>query len=344
MINFEFLNPISIEEIHVEVSNLCNAACPMCARNNNGYALTNNPGWGTWNPEDEKLVFSDELPNLKKVYFCGTHGDPLTLSFLPDVIKFCKQKNLTVEIFTNGSLRSIEWWSKLIEHLRHPDKIIFGIDGVETNHLYRQNTNIDVILERVKLCTDQKLNVQWDFLAFKHNEHELETCKKIAEELGVTNFRIRKTARFSKDKIEVRNKNNVITHYLEPPTNDALKHPNYHVIQNLYSNKPENYNINCLYKESKKIYVNSRLDVFPCCYISDLNEKMKLNLNYDQLKVPIEFMNLKKFSWKQILSLPFYQKELVKSFYSDNTIRRCIFTCGVVNRESNQNEVIDKNA
>lgn len=341
--NFEFLVPQSIEEVHVEVSNLCNAACPMCNRNNNGYGLTNNPGWGTWNKGDENLVFSNELPNLKKVYFCGTHGDPLTYSFLLDAIRLCKLKNISVEIFTNGSLRPLSWWHKLTSLLTINDKIVFGIDGIETNHLYRQNTNIDKILERVKLCTSKGLNVQWDFLVFKHNEHELELCKKISKELGVKNFRIRKTARFSTDRVEVRNKNNEVTHYLEPPINKNLRHPDYKVIQNLYFFKPDQYKITCLYKESKKIYVNSRLEVFPCCYISDLNEKLKINLDQSQLYVPIDKMSLKSNSWNAILNLPFYKEELVKSFYSSNTIRRCIFTCGVINRESNQNEAIDIN-
>lgn len=339
--SLEFLSTSSIEELHIEISNLCNAACPMCARNDHGYGLTDNPGWGYWEKDSEHLVFSKELVNLKKVYFCGTHGDPISHPFLPSIIKHCKDLGLRVEIFTNGSLRSETWWNNLLKHLDKDDKIIFGIDGIETNHLYRQNTDIDKILKHVRLAVNSGIIVQWDFLAFKHNEYELEKCKETAKGLGVKYFRIRRTARFNSDKFEVRNKNNEITHYLEPPSSTELIHPDFEKIKKTYSSLPATYKITCLYKEAKKIYVNSRLEVFPCCYISDVNEKKKLNLDISNLHVPIEEMSLKNKSWEDILSIPFYKEELLKSFNSKNTIKRCIFTCGVIDREANQNKIVN---
>ena len=338
--DLKFLTVDSIEEIHVEVTNLCNAACPMCARNRNGYGLTDNPGWGHWHSGDEHLVFSKELTNLKTVSFCGTHGDPLAHPFLPDVVKLCKERGLQVVIFTNGSLRSSSWWNKLLAYLDKDDKIVFGIDGIETNHLYRRNTDIKKILNNVKLAVDSRIIVQWDFLAFKHNEHELEKCKDTAKELGVKKFRIRKTARFSDNKFEVKNSNNETAYYLEPPTDTSLRHPDFEKIKELYSSIPTEYNITCLYKEAKKIYINSRLEVFPCCYISDVNEKMQLNIDETVLQVPLADMSLRNKSWSDILSIPFYKEELLKSFKSNNTLKRCIFTCGVVDRETNQNMIV----
>lgn len=338
--DLKFLTVDSIEEIHVEVTNLCNAACPMCARNNNGYGLTDNPGWGHWVEGDELIVFSKDLINLKKVYFCGTHGDPIAYPFLLAAVKYCKERNLQVEIFTNGSLRSGSWWNKLLAYLDKDDKIVFGIDGIETNHLYRQNTDIEKILNNVKLAVNSGIIVQWDFLAFKHNEHELEKCKDIAKELGVKQFRIRKTARFSDNKFEVKNSNNEIAYYLEPPTDTSLRHPDFEKIKELYSSVPKEYNITCLYKEAKKIYINSRLEVFPCCYISDVNERMQLNIDKEVLQVPLAEMSLRNKSWKEILNIPFYKEELINSFKSNNTIQRCIFTCGVVDRETNQNMIV----
>lgn len=341
--DLKFLTVDSIEEIHVEVTNLCNAACPMCARNRNGYGLTDNPGWGHWHSGDEHLVFPKELTNLKKVSFCGTHGDPIAYPFLPDVVKLCKERGLQVIIFTNGSLRSSHWWNKLLAYLDKHDRIVFGIDGIETNHLYRQNTDIKKILSNVELAVSSGIAVGWDFLAFKHNEHELEKCKALANKLGVTQFRIRKTARFNNNKFAVKNKDNQIIHYLEPPVDESLRHPDFEKIKLLYSSLPDNYNITCLYKEAKKIYINSRLEVFPCCYISDVNEKMQLNIDQKMLQVPLAEMSLRNKSWSDILSIPFYKEELLKSFTTNNTIKRCIFTCGVVDREANQNTIVKLN-
>jgi MoaA/NifB/PqqE/SkfB family radical SAM enzyme len=342
MKNFEYLTPENIKEIHVEVSNLCNASCPMCARNKNGFGLRDNPGWGQWQKDDIPNVFSKELKNLKKVYFCGTHGDPITFKYLIDAIQHLKSNNIDIEIFTNGSLQNESWWDTLTSHLTSNDKIAFGIDGVETNHLYRQGTEIDLIIRNLKICCNSNVKTQWDFLAFKHNEHELDSCKKLADNLGVDKFRIRKTPRFKSDSFEVKNKFGEFSHYLEPPKNKDLRHPDLDKIKTIFKETPTNYNINCIYREASKIYVNSRLEVFPCCYISDNNESMVLNKNDTEIFFPINEFSLRKNSWRKILEHPFYREKFVKSFSNNKTMKRCILTCGVVDREKNQNIAYEK--
>jgi len=59
-----------------------------------------------------------------------------------------------------------------------------------------------------------------------------------------------------------------------------------------------------------------------------------------ELRVPIEEISLRNKSWKDILSILFYKEKLLKSFKSNNTMQRYIFTCGVVERKSNQNTIV----
>ena len=66
----------------------------------------------------------------------------------------------------------------------------------------------------------------------------------------------------------------------------------------------------------------------------------KINLDKSKLQIPLSEISLRSKSWCDILNNSFYKEELIKSFYGNNTIDRCIFTCGVVSRESNQNQVI----
>lgn len=340
-LNLQFLSTDTIEEMHVEITNICNAACPMCGRNNGGAGLSPNPGWGSWHDGDELLVFNKCLPKLKKVFFCGTHGDPIAHPKFLDIVKHCKSLGMHVEIFTNGSLKSINWWKEFANVLGTSDKVVFGIDGIETNHLYRQNTQIEKVLKHLQICANGNPITQWDFLAFKHNEHEINLCQKLAKEYGVDKFRIRKTARFGRgNQFPVLNNSGEITHYLEPPVNEELQHPNIKVIQQIFKKLPDAYKINCLYQEAKKIYVNSRLEVFPCCYISDENERLFLNNNAETVQVPIDHMNLRNSSWNSILNLEFYKEQLVKSFTNNNTLKRCIATCGIIAREQNQNQQV----
>jgi MoaA/NifB/PqqE/SkfB family radical SAM enzyme len=334
--NNQYLLPKTILELHIEITNKCNAACPMCARNRYGYGLNPNMILSDWEEGDAELVFSNDLPNLKKVFFCGTHGDPVASSSLISAIKVCKERNLSVEIFTNGSLRSEEWWKNLVGMLSYDDTIIFAIDGLTTNHLYRQNTDINKIMKNLKICCDSKVKTQWDFLVFEHNEHELDACMSKSKEMGVNSFRIKKTARFKDDTFPVKNSQNEITHYLKPPTNPKYIHPDYHIMQKLEKNIIPEYKIQCMYQEVKKIYVNSKLEVYPCCYIGDNRENGNINTRPNELFVPYEEMNLRNKNWQEILSNSFFSNDLVDSFTGSTVINRCIKTCGVVKRELHQ--------
>ena len=62
--------------------------------------------------------------------------------------------------------------------MRKPDKVIFAIDGLEdTNHLYRVNTNFNKIMENAKAFINAGGIARWDFIAFAHNEHQIEEAK-----------------------------------------------------------------------------------------------------------------------------------------------------------------------
>jgi MoaA/NifB/PqqE/SkfB family radical SAM enzyme len=363
-----FLRTDTIEEMHVEITNKCNASCPMCNRNIFGSVDRPGRGLNEWTLEDIDKVFSDELPNLKRVYFCGTHGDPIASKYLFEAIDKVKRRNINIEIFTNGSLKPDSWWEKLVKILDSNDRITFGVDGIETNHLYRQNTHIDKILSHMKISCNSLVKVRWDFLAFKHNEYEIEKCKSLAAEFGVTDFRIRRTPRFDNfDPFPVMNSKKEITHYLEPPIKEELKHPSHITMKSITQFKnnrsqeeifeslnkqisvnefsivdytpPEKllkWKVACIYQEAKKIYVNSRLEVFPCCYISDDNESFR-KFSDTELKYPQNELSLHNKSWKDILQHKFFTEELEKSWNNDNIIPRCIKTCGIVKREQEQN-------
>ena len=368
-----YLELKNVRELHVEITNNCNAACPMCARNIFGQG--NRPGRGIsdWTIEEIHKVFDKNcLPNLRYVYFCGTHGDPLAAKNVFEAIKAAKDLGAGIEMFTNGSLKTESWWHNLVSILDERDRITFGVDGIETNHLYRQKTNIDKILKHMKICCDSKVKVRWDFLAFKHNEHEYLACQKLAKDMGVDDFRLRRTARFDvfKTKFPVLNDQQKITHFLEPPENEELRHPslkemgeiankiygkdnlevelNDETIKDFfppdrttykYVDKPlpaNNFNISCIYQEARKLYVNSRLEVHPCCYISDEYENFKTLAN-GQLPYPIGELSLRDKSWEEILEHKFFKEDLIKSWTGDNVIPRCIRTCGIVKREAEQN-------
>lgn len=352
-----FLKADDIQELHVEITNKCNAACPMCDRNQFGGLINPGRGLSEWSLEDIDNAFKN-LPNLKFVYFCGTHGDPIAAKYVFEAVKAAKDVGAQIEMFTNGSLKTESWWKRFVDILDSNDRITFGIDGIETNHLYRQNTDVNKILKHLKIVCNSPVKTRWDFLVFKHNEHEMESSKALAKELGVDHFRFRRTPRFDRfNPYPVLDAEGNITHYLEPPNDPEYRHPSLKemtqflqqvktdptdTLNNLqqfkYTDKalPDaDWKIECIYKESQKMYINSRMEVFPCCYISDQYETFK-TISNAELKYPLGELLLNKKSWKEILEHKFF-KDLMQSWTQSNIIPRCIRTCGIVKREAEQN-------
>jgi MoaA/NifB/PqqE/SkfB family radical SAM enzyme len=218
-----------IAQIHVELSNFCNAACPMCPRYFNGSEIVR--------PDLELTQITFELfeswfpksiiEKVNQWVFCGTVGDPMMAK---DVVIICEHiysinPKTHITFNTNGGVRSEKDWTRLGELSRDHDRrlrIIFSIDGLEdTNHLYRRNVKWDVLMRNVKAYIAAGGNADWDFLIFKHNEHQIEEAQKISNELGFNNFAPKKALGFEVDgglfKFAASDKKGEFQYWLEPP-------------------------------------------------------------------------------------------------------------------------------
>lgn len=93
-----------INYLTVETSTRCNAWCPSCPRNNNGFGLSK------FTITDLDPVRLDEviqkLPSLKTIQVCGNFGDPCASKLLNEQLAVIKKHNIRFQLHTNGSLRS----------------------------------------------------------------------------------------------------------------------------------------------------------------------------------------------------------------------------------------------
>lgn len=349
----------SIRDMHVEITNRCNAACPMCARNNFGGKTKENLILDEWSKNDIDNIFTNEFVNLENVMFCGTHGDPcVARNTLYAIDRIKTTTDATIEFYSNASMRSVDWWKSLGSfmnqkkpdhwHYRKNDLAIFSIDGLQdTNHLYRRGTNFEKIIENAKAFISAGGIARWDFIVFKHNEHQVEEAEILAKKIGFKQFRIRKTSRFDYspdgyEKWRVKNKKGDIEYYLEPPT---VKYRNpqsekFQLLLEKYKTIEQYYDstkIDCLYKnEFKRIYVNAYAKVFPCCYISD-DSYPHSNKIYQDTQQKIfekygkEFNSLRHVDWNKILTHPWFANDLEISWnkkISETKLMRCARTCG----------------
>jgi MoaA/NifB/PqqE/SkfB family radical SAM enzyme len=176
-----------IKKIELEITSNCNAACPGCARTLYSDLLTIN----TITFEDIKRIFpSKEYIENKQFKFCGVLGDPAFNPECLDMVKYLVSNGGFCQISTNGGIQSAKWWEEL-GRISLETKLLevnFCIDGYrETNHIYRINTNFDVIERNMEAYSMGGLGfaqATWIYIVFDHNEYELEKAEEHARDLG----------------------------------------------------------------------------------------------------------------------------------------------------------------
>jgi MoaA/NifB/PqqE/SkfB family radical SAM enzyme len=336
----------------------------MCARNLLGGATKPDLKLEDWDRTLIPKVFDKRFKNLRNVLFCGTHGDPAVAPQSLDAIQYLKTNfNTTIEFFSNASTRNKDWWyelGKLLQqkidddHYRNYDIGIFSIDGLEdTNHIYRRQTHWDTIMENAEAFISAGGRARWDFIVFKHNQHQVEDAEKLANKMGFKQFRIRKTARFNyspagPNKWPVYDRAPLgvpqeFAYYIEPADDEKYYNTEidkFELLKKKYG-AAENYfdavKINCLYKNHfQRIYVNAYGQVFPCCYISNdvypsNSSIVKDTVNKVFNKYGTKFNNLKDNDWDNILNHEWFASKLEESWDADlngGKLMRCSRTCG----------------
>lgn len=274
------LNYEDIEQVHIEPTQRCQASCPMCDRNKNGGEVNQHLRNADLSLEDAKRLFPlDFIRQLKNIYFCGNHGDPIFAPDCLDIMSWFREVNpkIFLSITTNGGARSPEWWEKLAGIV---DQVIFSVDGLEdTNHLYRQGVSWDKVEENMEAFCDAGGRATWMFLVFNYNEHQVEEAEAWAKMIGVEKFVVKKSGRYistatleKKDSHQAYDRKGNEQQLLAPPM--AKKYQNkankqYDIIATDFGNM-DNYldvaTIECKAIPKKEIYVSAEGYVFPCCW------------------------------------------------------------------------------
>lgn len=187
---------------HLELTDKCNAACPMCERTLHRDRCATDTS-KVRNIEislaDIQASFTAEFcRGVERVDICGRLGDPPAAA---DCLKICDHlvdKGVLVTISTNGSLRSEKWWRELGAIFRRNGSFVeFHIDGLEdTNHIYRVNTRYEKVVGNARAYMETGAEAEWHFILFKHNEHQVEEAVRRSRDLGFRSFKLIDTIRF----------------------------------------------------------------------------------------------------------------------------------------------------
>lgn len=269
----------SFEQIHtiqVEITNRCQASCPMCLRNIHGGIDNPSLVSSDWSLNQFKDTFTNEvLEQITLINFCGDFGDPIINSNLIDMCRYAKETNPSIEILihTNGSAQTEKWWKDLAKSLPKKHKIIFALDGLtDTHSLYRIGTNFDMIIRNAKAFISEGGIAEWMFIRFKHNEHQVAEAREMSKVLGFNRFSTKDSKRFGK-QFPVLNKKGDVEYYLDPPSDGTVKPVEF---LDLKGYKEWKNDISCFSYDSKELYIDANGYVMPCCLIGSF-----LYANYD---------------------------------------------------------------
>ena len=351
----------NVRAVHLEASTLCNSICPWCPRYNN-FSPNLNP-----NIVEEVYTlkrFKDHFPQdfIKQINFwtfAGDYGDPCTSPELLPILEYITEvrPDSAMQINTNGGMKTTPFWIALGELFRqnHSRYVIFSVDGLEdTNHIYRRNVKWNKVRDNMYCYSQTGATGIWEFLKFKHNEHQLKEAKEMADWLGFE-IRFKNPNGFEGGPMPARDKDYNIEYEMFPATGreineipqrsidfinlintDTLDYADYKDrVESLYEDKPGC--ITCAANHTlgggNEIRINCDGAVWPCSFFGHLSKKYLKNrivgrIQQWQIEDVLKDIhnNLNEMPLKEILDSdpfrPVYER------WEGNRMLECYDVCG----------------
>ena len=184
---------MEIKRLNVEVSTVCNAKCSLCVRHRN---------FSTWKSKGFKIpklylnldkfeALDWDNTNIHYFILCGSFGDPIFHPEFFRLIDIIHKMGKKFIVSTNGEPHNEDWWKQLAKQCHYPNQILFGIDGLDakTHEKYR-GTSFDKVIRNAKAFIGVGGQASLQFIAFKHNEHQISEIESFRKNLGFRNARI----------------------------------------------------------------------------------------------------------------------------------------------------------
>ena len=218
--------------LSIEPTTSCNLRCPECP---SGLRAFSRP-IGMLNPELNRRVI-DELKSTLTYITYYFQGEPYLNPDFTNMVSYASKNSIYSTTSTNAHYLNDENCIKTIES--GLNRLIISIDGItqDTYGKYRIGGKLDKVIEGTENIVKWKKKtgsntpfIMWQFIVFKHNEHELDDIKKLAKEVGVDHLAIKsaqlydfenkadlipdneKFSRYSKSSQGIRFKNKLLDH------------------------------------------------------------------------------------------------------------------------------------
>jgi len=261
----------NIRDVHLELSTLCNASCPLCPRNFRGYPYNDGYPELNFTLKNAHTIFKPAfLKQLTRIWINGNYGDIVMNPETVDIVKYFREhnQNLVIDISTNGSARNSQFWESLAKLDAH---VMFCLDGLEdTHHLYRQNTVWSTIIKNAQTFIKAGGKATWKFIKFDHNIHQLEACRQLSKDLKFSNFQI---VDHGRNTGPVFDKHGNYTHTIGSYSGSTEFKVLFHkkktdevLLEDIIDVRTPSKSVKCFSVTYQSIYIAANGDVSPCCW------------------------------------------------------------------------------
>jgi organic radical activating enzyme len=284
----------SLTGLHIEPTNICTLKCSGCARTR--FINQWPQHWKNHSLDiDHLLRFLDiDLTGLK-ISLCGNYGDPI---YHPDFVEFVtklKQRGSIINIITNGSYRTTDWWASLTSVLTSADCITFSIDGIPTNFTqYRINADWNTIKQGIEISAESACQTEWKYIPFSFNSTDVESTKQLSQQLGIDRFFVDPSDRFDEQ-----------TEFLKPSDTLLGSRHNAQVLWKTTAT-PSIKHVDPKCANKKEHFITADGYYSPCCFVADHRFYYKTQFGKQKNQYNIQTQSL-----SQILEQPtvidFYQ-------------------------------------
>lgn len=172
----------------LDPSSYCNLRCPFCPTGQKNVQRSH-----ANMPLDRFKHVMDELgPNLFYLDLFNW-GEPFINNDLMPIIEYIRPFKVFSNVSTHFDIKMTDAFAERIVS-SGLSRLIISADGAsqETYERYRVGGNLENVLHNLKTVAAAKQRASsatpqiiWRFLVFRHNEHEIERVKSMAEEIGV---------------------------------------------------------------------------------------------------------------------------------------------------------------
>jgi len=191
------MSEIKPSKIRLEASSACQLKCPSCPRFKEAFRSV--VGVGFLKFSDFKRLI-DENHWIREIEL-SNYGEIFLNPELLGILKYAHSQDVVLKADNGVNLNNVR--ENVLEGLVKYKfrRITVSIDGAsnETYKVYRVKGNFDTVIENIKKINlfkqqyrSQHPRLAWQFIAFGHNEHEIELAEKMASELGM-NFHVKLT-------------------------------------------------------------------------------------------------------------------------------------------------------